>query len=118
MSTAQLKNLAIFCGVVVVNIIVISVAAALGADTMPGFREGELFRPGRESAIGLLAIVAPIISGWIVQNRPRIGSERLAAIVDDYRERGYHKSDLTVVPKEALTGEPPATGAGSERTAP
>lgn len=104
-SAAQWRNLLVFVAVIAANIVVISVAAALGADTMPGFRDGEFLRPGRETAIGLLALLAPIISGWIVQNRPSFGSEGLAAEVNDLREQGYSRADLTVVPK--ATAEPP-----------
>jgi hypothetical protein len=107
---AQLKNLLVFIAVVACNILVISVASALGADTMPGFREGEFLRPGREPALGLLAILAPIIGGWIMQNRPRFGSEGLAAQTDAYRELGYHRSQLEVVPKRGV--EPPTIADG------
>lgn len=98
-TAAQWRNLLIFVAVAVANIVVIAVAAALGGDTMPGFREGEPLRPGKDQAIGLLALLAPIISGWIVQNRPRFGSEGLAAEVDARRREGYARDDLTVIPK-------------------
>lgn len=102
MTTAQLHNLAIFIGAVVANIVAVSVAAALAGDTMPGFREGEFLRPGRDEAIGLLALLVPILSGLVVQNRPRFGSERLAAEVDERRKQGYSRNDLTVVPKDRV----------------
>lgn len=97
---AQWLNLGTFCTVVLVQVIVLSLAAALASDTMTGFREGELFRPGRDTAIGLLTLLTPIIGGWVIQNRPRFGSEALAAQVNDLRADGYHRDQLTVVPKD------------------
>jgi hypothetical protein len=47
-------------------------------------------------------LVVPILGGWIAQNRPRFGSERLASEVDAYREMGYHRSELTVRPKPGV----------------
>jgi hypothetical protein len=108
-TTAQLRNLLVFCCVVLAQVVVISVAAALAADTMPGFREGDFLRPGRETLIGLLALLTPIVAGWVMQNRPRWGSEELAQRVNELRDQGYHRADLTVVPKD---GAAPAVSAG------
>jgi hypothetical protein len=79
---------------------------------MPGFRDGELLAPAKNEAVGLLALLAPILSTWLVSNRPRFGSEHLAAEVGAYKEMGYHRDDLTVRPKGG--SEPSvAPGAGS-----
>jgi hypothetical protein len=99
---AQFVNLLIFVAVVVCQITVVSVAAALASDTMPGFREGELFRPGRDLAIGLLALLGPIIGGWVIQNRPRFGSEPVAAQVNDLRAQGVSRQDMVVTTADTV----------------
>lgn len=111
MTPAQLKNLMIFVAVVALNMAAIAVAAALAANTMPGFRDDEFFAPARTEAIGLLALVIPILGGWITQNRPRFGSEKLASEVNSLRDRGYSRHDLQVVPKPGVVPDRPTTPA-------
>lgn len=111
MSDAQLRNLLIHVGLVAANIVVIALAAALTAGTLPGFRDGEALAPARAELTALLVLVGPIITQAIAASRTRLGSEGLAAEVDVYRERGYHRDDLTVVPRvrvTAPTGDAPA----------
>jgi hypothetical protein len=108
-SNDQLKNLLIYIGVALANMVAIGVAAALAAGTMPGFRDGELLAPAKTEAVGLLAVVAPILSTWLASNRPRFGSEHLAAEVGAYKEMGYHRDDLTIRPKGGSVPDPGAT---------
>jgi hypothetical protein len=114
-SNDQLKNLLIYIGVALANMVAIGVAAALAAGTMPGFRDGELLAPAKTEAVGLLALLAPILSTWLASNRPRFGSEGIAAKVNSLREQGYHRDDLTVRPKG---GSRPDLDAAAERGTP
>jgi hypothetical protein len=109
-SNDQLKNLLIYVGVALANMIAIGVAAALAAGTMPGFRDGELLAPAKTEAVGLLALLAPILSTWLASNRPRYGSEHLAADIGAYKDMGYHRDDLKVVLKKDAVPDPGAMG--------
>lgn len=97
MSTARLRNLLVYVGIACADMLVISAAAALGADAMPGFRPGEFLAPARTSAVTLLAVVAPCLSAWLASNRPRFGSEPIAAQVNALSERGVPRGEMVVL---------------------
>jgi hypothetical protein len=106
MSDLKLQNLLIYLGVGLLNALAIATAAALAAGTMPGFRDGEFLRPSEDVVVGLLALLVPVLTTWLASNRPRFGSEQLAAEVGAYRDLGYHRADLTVLPKGGRAPDP------------
>lgn len=105
MTDAQLRNLLTYLAVALLNILAIAVAAALAGGTMPGFREGEFLRPSEDAAVGLLALCVPLLTTWLAAHRPRLGSEGIAADVGAYKALGFHRADLTVVPKAGRTAQ-------------
>ena len=61
-------------------------------------------------AIALLGFLIPMLSGWMVAHRPRIGSEKLSASVDALKATGVDKKDMVV--KERRTGRADPRGVG------
>jgi hypothetical protein len=103
---AQFRNLLIYAGVALLNMLAIAVAAALAGGTMPGFRANEFFEPAKGELVALLTLAAPILSTWLASNRPRFGSEQLAAEVGVFKDLGFHRDDLTVLPKGGRVPDP------------
>lgn len=101
----KLNNLLIYLIVGVLNVCAIAVGAGLASGTLPGFRPGEGFAPAGPALTALLAVVVPTLSTWMAANRPRLGSEGLAADVSALKARGYHRKDMTVVPKAGAVSE-------------
>lgn len=100
MTPARVQNLLVYCGVGLLNILGLSTAAAMAAGSMPGFRDGEFFRPSQPEAIALLTIVLPIFSTWLAAHQPSWGGEGLAAQANVYRDQGVHRDDMVVLPRD------------------
>jgi hypothetical protein len=95
--SAQMKNLLVYCGVAVANMLAIATAAALAAGTLPGFREAEFLAPAVPSLVALVALLAPIPTAWLASNRPRIGSEGLSEQVNALKAQGVPKDRMVVL---------------------
>jgi hypothetical protein len=95
-----LRNLGVYCIVALANMLAVVVSAGLIAGTVPGFRVGEFLAPATGLMVALLAIVVPILTAWLAANRPRLGSEHLAAQVSELGAEGVPKRDMIVVPRD------------------
>lgn len=97
-----MRNLLFYVLIALVNMALIAFGYALVAGTLPGFRAGEPFAPAGPALASLLAILLPILSGWLAANRPRLGSENLADDVNKLQKAGVPKDEMAVVPKADL----------------
>jgi len=97
------KNLLIYIGIAVANMAAIALAAGVAGGSLVGFRDGDPFAVAGPSMAALLAVVTPILSTWLASNRPRIGSEAIAAAVDERRHAGQSRKSMVVRSK----GSPP-----------
>lgn len=107
MTDLAFRNLLMYVLLWVANVLAICAAAALAAGTMPGFQEGQFFAPASSVVLGSLMLAVPTLTGWLAANRPRIGSEQLAADVDKQRKAGRSRRALKVTPKVVEEPVPP-----------
>lgn len=99
-TTAQLKNIATFVAIGIGILLIQALGGAVSDGKIPGFMDGQTFDGVRGEIGGLLTLLGTAGGLWMVQNRPRLGSERLAKDVDALREAGVSRQDMTVVTKE------------------
>lgn len=114
MTDRQIRNLLVYCGIAVADMLVVAIAAALAAGAMPGFREGELMAPAAPILAAVLAVLTPILTTALASTRPRFGSEELAHDVDQARAAGVSRKRLTV---RAKRGGEPMTEAQTQQVA-
>lgn len=96
----RLWNVLAYCGIALLNLLLTLLAIAITAGTIAGFRPGEPFAPYAAQFTAIIAVATPALSAWLNSNRPRIGSEGLAADVKELQKDGFSRQDMTVVTKE------------------
>jgi hypothetical protein len=101
----QFKNLLIYVCIAIANMVAIALAAGVASGNLAGFRPGDPFEVAGPAMAALLAVVTPVLSTWLASNRPRIGSEEIAAQVDQRRRHGQSRKTMVV----RTAGSPPAT---------
>lgn len=103
MTYAQLQNRLTY-GLIAIAVAVGGIfGTAIGAGLVYGFRDGEPMAPVRIEVASAIALMVAAGGQWVSANRPRDGSEGLAADVGALHAAGYHRKDLTVVPKPGAT---------------
>jgi hypothetical protein len=107
----RVNNLLIYSLVALANILAIALSAALATGAMPGFRDGEFLAPAKAEMAGLLGILVPILSAWVAANRPSFGGEGLAAQAGVYRQEGYHRDEMVVLPRDRVPAAAAVAGA-------
>lgn len=100
MTVDQAKNLLIYAGIWIAIALAGALGLAIGNGAVPGFSDGQILAPARTEIASALALLVSGGGIWLAANRPRFGSEALAATVSAYKMLGYHRDDLTVQPKD------------------
>lgn len=101
MTTARLQNIAVYVAIGVAILLAGALGQAVGNGALPGFRDGETFASVRGQIGDLIALLATSGGLWLAANRPRQGSEALAADVNELQQaNGTHRADMTVISKE------------------
>lgn len=99
MTVAQFRNLSIYAGIWIAIALAGALGLAIGNGAVPGFSDGQILAPARTEIASALALLVSGGGIWLAANRPRFGSEMLAATVSAYKALGYHRDDLAVMPK-------------------
>ena len=100
MTTDRLLNIAVYVAIGVAILLAGALGAEIGEGTLPGFQDGQTFAGVRGQIGDLIALLATSGGIWLAANRPRQGSEGIAAEVKDLQASGVHRADMTVVTKE------------------
>lgn len=100
MTTARLQNVAIYVAIGVAILLAGALGQAVSAGNLPGFQDGQTFAGVRGQIGDLIALLATSGGIWLAANRPRQGSEGLAADVSALHDEGVHRADMTVISKE------------------
>jgi hypothetical protein len=112
----RLRNVMIYGLVAAINGLATVAAAMLAAGTLPWFEGEGAMAPAKPIFLTALAVLVPALTSWLAANRPRVGSETLAAQVDDKTKLGIAKTDMQVVvprsPEATEVPEPSSTVGG------
>lgn len=98
----RLWNVLAYCGIALLNLLLTLLAIAITSGSIVGFRPGEPFTPYAAQFTAIIAIATPALTGWLNSNRPRIGSEVLAADVRALQKDGVPRSEMTVLSPEQI----------------
>lgn len=100
MTTAKFRNIATYGAIGIAIYLLMNLGDAIQSGLMPGFMDGQTFAPSRERIADLIELITAAGAMWLAANRPRFGSERLAADVKALQADGVSRQDMTVVTKE------------------
>lgn len=96
MTDLQLRNILIYCLLWVAVAIAGPLGFAISSGAVPGFGDGEALASARGEIAGALALLVTAGGMYLAANRPRVGSEEIAAQVDAERKGGTSRRALTV----------------------
>ncbi len=102
MNDLEVRNVVVYGMLTILAVTLTLLSYAIGAGTLPGFREGEALAGASGAVVTLLAGLLTPLTMYLAANRPRLGSARLAADVDRKRERGVSRTEMTVVNADDL----------------
>lgn len=107
MTNAELQNRLIYALITIMVLLSGPLAIAISSGTFPGFEDGTQLASIREQLGAAIGTLVTIGGMWLAANRPRLGSEQLAADADKLRKLGKSRRGLKVVPKGAAEPLPP-----------
>lgn len=102
MTELQFRNVLVYVLLWVLVALAGPLGTTIGTGAVPGFGDGEPLAPARGEVAGALALLMTAGGMYLAANRPRVGSEQIAADVDAARKSGVSRRALTVQTKGAV----------------
>lgn len=94
----RLRNVLIYSAIACLNAAAVVAAALVAQGAVPALEAGGWAEPAKPILLAMLAVLVPSLASWLAANRPRLGSEAVAAQVDVLEKRGNRRRQMRVLP--------------------